>query len=92
MTDAEYAAFGLSRMSFLASYDAEYAPRVASFMRLHGGSLSMRRQTDPAEMDAAMRLTIHGGDEEKAAARQRYRSLMDSVFERSGFNPVAAGE
>ena len=89
MTDAEHAAFGLSRMPLLSSYDAEYAPRVSSFMRLYSGTLSPR-QADPEEVMAAMRNTVRGDADRIAADRQRYRALIDSVFERCGFNPNQA--
>ena len=82
LTAQEHAALCLSATPLLASYDAEYAPRAKLFNR----RCNKPRQTDPAEMMKALRNTVHGDEAEIAAERQRYRALMDSVFERCGFD------
>lgn len=91
LSDEEYAAFGLSSSPMLATHDPEYAALAASFMRAYDKTRPLR-QLDPAEMEAAMRITVHGEEEAKAAARHRYRSLMNAVFDRCGFDyaPEAA--
>lgn len=85
LSDEEYAAFGLSSAPLFATHDPEYAALAASFMRAYDKTRPPR-QVDPAEMEAAMRLTVHGDEEEKAAAHHRYRLLMNAVFDRCGFD------